>query len=371
MKLIDRMLLWGFFKAWIVCFVSLVSLYLVIDLFGKFDDFLDAAENNVDGLLEVMGVFYLYQVVLIFDRLCGVIVLLASMFTIAWMQRHNELLPLLSAGVPIRRVLWPVFLGALVMLGINTANRELLMPQFADRLQNPASDPNGERVKLVNGAYEPNGILVSGQKAYRHGQLVLDFTCTVPEKLAGALQHISAKEARYIPPGPDKYSGGWLMTETTPPDLPHKLKTAGNEPVLEVLDPGKFFLRTERVDFDLLIRTRNWYQYASTYTIFREMQKAESSRLAAMAVQVHIRLTLPLLTLLMVLMGVSNILRDQSRNIFLNAGICLVLAALFHAVCYLAKHLGENEYVSPPLAAWLPVFLFGPLALTMFDSIHT
>ena len=34
-------------------------------------------------------------------------------------------------------------------------------------------------------------------------------------------------------------------------------------------------------------------------------------------------------------------------------------------------HLGDSEFLSPALAAWLPVLGFGPLAFVLFDAIHT
>ena len=77
-----------------------------------------------------------------------------------------------------------------------------------------------------------------------------------------------------------------------------------------------------------------------------------------------------LLTIL-VLMGLSVILRDQNRNVFISTGLCLGLCAVFFAACLACKHLGDNEYLAPALAAWLPVILFGPLAFVNFDAIHT
>ena len=50
---------------------------------------------------------------------------------------------------------------------------------------------------------------------------------------------------------------------------------------------------------------------------------------------------------------------------------CLVVAALFYASCYLAKYLGDHEYLSPTMSAWLPVILFGPPSVAMTDAIHT
>lgn len=370
MTLIDRMLLKAFLKAWIVCFLSLVSLYLVIDMFGKIDDFLEIANGTLAGMVQVVASYYGVQIVMIFDRLCGIIILLAASFTVAWMQRNNELAPLLSAGVPTRRVIQPVILGSLLMLGVSLVNREVVMPRVSGRLQHPASDPHGEKMRTVNGAYEPNGILIAGQSAYNPERRVNGFTCTIPEKISGSLVHITAREARYIPPGPERYSGGWLLTETTPRELP-TWKDAGGEPILEMIDPGKFFLRTEQVDYQAVTRNRNWHQFASTWAIYRELQSGGPAHLKSLSVQLHMRLTLPLLTMLMVLMGMSNLLRSPSRNLFVNAGLGVVLAGLFFAVIYLARHLGENGFLDPPLAAWLPVFLFGPITFAMFDAIQT
>jgi lipopolysaccharide export system permease protein len=73
----------------------------------------------------------------------------------------------------------------------------------------------------------------------------------------------------------------------------------------------------------------------------------------------------------MVLMGIAIVHRDQCKSVFLNAGMCLVVAAVFYAVCYLTRYLGEHEYLSPTMAAWLPVMLFGPPAVAMADAVHT
>jgi lipopolysaccharide export system permease protein len=90
-----------------------------------------------------------------------------------------------------------------------------------------------------------------------------------------------------------------------------------------------------------------------------------------MAVLFHIRLTRPLLGFLLVLMGLSVILRDTTRNVIVSAGSCLVICAGFFIVHYTCKMMGEYDYISPPLAAWIPVLIFGPFSIVLFDSIQT
>ncbi len=142
--------------------------------------------------------------------------------------------------------------------------------------------------------------------------------------------------------------------------------------VLEQIAPTKMFLKTQEVDFDVLTRdARKWFYFASTWRIFKELRKSDVERLAPMAVLFHMRLTRPILGMILVFLGLSVILRDQNRNVFISAGLCLVICAVFFAACFACQQMGDKEFVSPALAAWLPVMIFGPLAFVMFDAIHT
>jgi lipopolysaccharide export system permease protein len=367
MNLLDRQLIRGYLKAYLVCLVSLLSLYVVVDLFLNVEEFAEQHHGLVP-ILKHVGTYYGYKVSQIFDLLCEAVVLLAAMFTVAWMQRSNELLPLLSAGVSTQRVVRPVLWSACAMLALTVVNKEIIIPRIGSFLLLPRNDPNGEKRLDAHGAFEPNGIHLAGESAFRREQVVQKLACLMPQNLAPDLIHLRAENAYYYPPGEGPCGGGgWLLTETEPRELPRW----NNPAILEVLDSGKYFLHTEEVDFDLLTRNRTWFIYASTARLLEELNKPDSTRLAAMAVVFHMRLTRPILGLLLVYMGLSVILRDQNRNIFISTGLCLVLCAVFFAAIFTCKHLGDNDYLAPALAAWLPVLCFGPLAFVLFDAIHT
>jgi lipopolysaccharide export system permease protein len=173
-----------------------------------------------------------------------------------------------------------------------------------------------------------------------------------------------------VPPGDGPRTGGWMLsgTTTTPADI-----DAGVAPeVLESLSPGRFFLRTD-VDFEKVTRQKNWWLCLSTWDLLRDLGKTEAqgSRLASLAVLFHTRLTRPFLAMILVILGLSVILRDQNRNLYISAGLCLVLCGLFFFACFFCKYLGEHEHLSPAMAAWLPVIVFGPLSFVMFDAVHT
>jgi lipopolysaccharide export system permease protein len=366
MFLLDRQLIRSYLKAYLICFISLLSLYIVIDLFTNIDDFTSANQGVMEATNHILT-YYAYRSTQIFDKLSEAIVLLAAVFTVAWLQRNNELVPLLSAGISTQRVVRPVILSATLMLGLSLANQELLVPHIADQLLNARVDPQGDGEVILPWAYETNGILLAGQTAYRKQGLVKNFCVTIPENLGNGLVELAASEARYIPRGSGKYSGGWLLTETQPPQLDNWTNTK----ILEPIDAGKYFLYTQDVDMAALTRHSKWFVFASTYQLFEEMSKPESKKLSPMAVLFHMRLTRPILGLILVFLGLAVILRDQNRNVFVAAGMCLVMGATVFAGTFFCKFLGDHDFVAPALAAWGPVLFFGPLAFVLFDAVHS
>ena len=95
--ILDRQRYWAFFKAYVICYVSLVGLYVVIDAFANLDEFYKRAEGV--ELFRIMGRYYLVHQSQFFDQLCGVIGMMAAIFTVTWMQRNNEQLAMLAAGM--------------------------------------------------------------------------------------------------------------------------------------------------------------------------------------------------------------------------------------------------------------------------------
>jgi lipopolysaccharide export system permease protein len=366
LKIIDRQMIRGYFKSYFVCLTSLLSLYVVVDLFTNLDSF----TRDKAGLAEVarhIGSYYGYRVPQIFDKLCEAIVLLAAMFTVAWMQRNNEQVPLLSAGVSTRRIVSPILLCAFATLGLALLNQELVIPRIAEQLMMDKDDPEGDKTVPVRGAYEPNKVHIAGERGVRRGLVVYKFNCLIPEGLRSnedQQPYLQAEEAHYIQ-GNGSRPGGWELLRTQPADV---TPIPG---VLSVLDSGHYFLYTREVDFDVLTRNHNWFQMVSTWELLGELNKPDSTRLASVAVLFHTRLTRPLLGMVLVLMGLSVILRDQNRNVFISSGMCLVLCAVFFATCYMSKTAGEYEFFSPAAAAWAPVVVFGPFALVLFDAVHT
>src|SRR5438309_692307 len=215
LTLLDRSLIWSYLKAYLVCLVSMMGLFVVVDLFTNLDKFTQASKGFVP-VMQHIGLVYLNKLPQIFNHLCEAIGLLAGMFTVAWMQRNNELLPLLSAGVSTRRVVQPVLICAGAMMILASLNQELGLPHIDSFMIENRENPDGAKEVDVKGNYDRYGTLIGAEKAVMKDRLLKNFNAVIPP---GPGRHgyttLQAKVAHYIPESlDDKRSGGYLLEET-------------------------------------------------------------------------------------------------------------------------------------------------------------
>jgi lipopolysaccharide export LptBFGC system permease protein LptF len=210
MWILDRERYWAFLKAYIICFITLVGLYVVIDAFSNFDEFTSRATGW--GLCKVMARYYLVHMSQYYDRLCGVIGMMAAIFTVTWMQKNNELLAMMAAGISTHRVIRPVWISSIIVSALAVFNQERIMPVIAEELQRNHADDE-THVKRIFSRYDTNLILFQGREANRQSQTILGFNATLPIEIFGALHELSADQATYIPPEDPTVplKGGWLL----------------------------------------------------------------------------------------------------------------------------------------------------------------
>jgi lipopolysaccharide export system permease protein len=214
LRILDKQRYWSFFKAYVICYVSLVGLFIVIDAFSNFDEFTKRAEGI--EVLRVMARYYLVHQSLFFDYLCGVIGMMAAIFTVTWMQRNNEQLAILAAGISTHRAIRPVLASSLIVSGFAVANQELIMPRYAEELAK-SHDDDGQRTVHVSGRYDSRGIYLHGVDADRATKTIFPFYSTIPVGIFGSMRNIKGKQATYVPTDHPTapLKGGWLVRDAT------------------------------------------------------------------------------------------------------------------------------------------------------------
>lgn len=145
MTQIDRYVLFLYGRVFVVCFLTLSGLLVVVQLFTNVDEFIGFGKAQ-GGFVRGLIVYFGPQMLSLYDRLCGLITLLATMFVFAWLSRTNELTALLAAGISKGRIVTPLIIASLVMIGVAAILRETAIPKFREILSKTPPELTGETI---------------------------------------------------------------------------------------------------------------------------------------------------------------------------------------------------------------------------------
>lgn len=378
MRKIDRYLLRQFVQVFLICFVSLAGLYTVIDAFGRLDDFTTGDQSLGEAALSA-GRYYAMQSIGFFNKTSGVLTLIAAMFTVTWIQRHNEMTALLAAGVPRLKVLMPVLVASVgIALGA-AALREFVLPEIREELSLDSKDLAGDRTVDLKPRYDNvTDILLGGQRVNLATQTIENASFSLPPRLSGTFgKQVQAKSARYLAAEGPRPAGYVLNEVTTPTNIdaqpPVKDKDGG---VIVIttrdapwLQPGQAFL-VSGVSFELLASGTQWRDLASTSELVRELANPSTDLGPDVRVAVHSRVVQPMLDITLLLIGLPLVVSRGSGNPFVAIGLCVAVVTAFFILTLGGQALGGGGWIQPALGAWLPLMAFVPVAAFQAESLR-
>lgn len=362
MKIMDRYLLINFLLAFTICFSSLVGLYVIIDLFSNADEFL---EDHPGMFIFVRRAFKYYFVHSFeyYGRLSPIITQIAAMATLAQLHRQNEVVAILAAGVPTRRVLVPILMGACLTIGFGVVNREMILPELSEVLQRMHEDIEADKTLLPSMQIDRDQVLFRATFAERE-ELRLDMVnVTLPMEVVGTLQEVRCDRA-YNEQDPQTGNWGWRLVNATPVQI---LQPTGK---VKKLENGELFVFSNVTFWDM-IRRPNWTFFASTFTLVNELGKSGVKDPAGVRILIHNRLMHPVLNFILVLIGVPFVLQWERKNIYRSIAVSMLLSALFFMFDTTSGYFASYGYLDEMTAAWLPVLVFGPIAMSLMHRIGT
>jgi lipopolysaccharide export LptBFGC system permease protein LptF len=133
MKTLDRYVARSFLFCCLVVFLVFMGLRIIGDLFVNMDEFVKGDRQFLEVLGHVVN-YYGAQSLVYITELGGVTVTFGAAFTLARMNKSNELTAMLASGVSLYRVLLPILVGSIGLVGLIVVDREVLIPRIAPRL---------------------------------------------------------------------------------------------------------------------------------------------------------------------------------------------------------------------------------------------
>ena len=377
MNIIDRYLLRQFMQNFVICFISLTGVYVVFDAFTYLDAFMSLAKGT--ALLKIMAAYYGNQSLFFFDRTSALLVLMAAMFTMAWIQRHHEMTALMAAGISRIRVVTPVLVAAMAIIFLAVVNREFVIPAVKDQLAKRPSDLKGNVIEEVYPQYDnATDVLIGGHDAVidqnRIEEPVFMAPADNPSLFAYGKQWSAA--AAYYSPAKRGRPGGYLLVGVVEPkNLAQRPSlTFEGRPVLmtphdyDWLKPDEAFLVSD-VTIDELTGGTVLRRFASTAELIWALKNHSVYFSPDVRVSIHVRILQPLLDITLLFLGLPLVVSRDNRNVFVAIGLCMGLVAFFFIVQIAFQQLGAGCLLSPALAAWAPLMIFVPAAVAMANSM--
>lgn len=379
MCLMDRHIAAMFVRTFAICFVSFAGLFVVIDAFQNLDSFLDFGRAQ-GGLLGAMAKYYYYRCLMMFEMTAPLLTLVSAMFTVANLQRWNEMTALMAAGMPKRRILAPILVSAAAIFLAIAAARELYLPVVRDEpgigrnAQDLAGNMKRELTPLLD---ERTGVWFKGGGSLLASKTVLEPDFRLPAALAEYGEAIRGASAEYHGRSGPRPAGYLVRKVTFPTDFAQKPSLALPDigPVIltpkdapELLKEDELYLVTQ-VTFDQLTGGATWRKYGSIRELVAGLRNPSLRLGEDVELAVHSRIIQPLLDMTLLLLGFPLMVANNRRNIWTSMGQCMLTVAGFVLSQQIFQQLATQGVLSPPLAAWLPLMVFAPFAALVSEPL--
>jgi lipopolysaccharide export system permease protein len=304
--------------------------------------------------------------------------MISAIFTVTWLQRHQEMTAMLAAGISKFRIVRPLLLAAIAVSLFAAASRELVIPRIRNELSRDVKNLSGSQAQdLESRSDSQTDILIGGEQAIVSQRRIVNPTFVLPAALSLYGKRLEAATADYLE-ATAEHPAGYLLTEVR---APKKIDTRAplmlDKRVIVVtrhdadwLEPRQAFV-VSHLPFELLVSGSNWQNYASTGELVAELSNPSTHHGAGVRVAVHARVLQPITDATLLMLGLPLMFSRRSRNVFLSIGICLLVSAAFSVVTLTCQSLGGLNLLRPTLAAWAPILIFGPLAVGMSDTLRT
>lgn len=123
MFLLNKYLLTRYIQNFITVSTAFIAIYLLIDFFQKIDKF-----TSHGGSMALALKFFFLNVPFILDQLGPVLILLSGVITLGILHHNNELRALKAGGIPLRIIVKPIIIGALLSTILFFAMAQWILP---------------------------------------------------------------------------------------------------------------------------------------------------------------------------------------------------------------------------------------------------
>ena len=379
MRILDRYVAKNFLIGYFIAFCVLTGLRIIIDLFVNLDEFTEHADLETVVVIKYIFTFYLLNSTLYFRDFAGMITVVAAAFSFGKMVRHNELVAVMASGVSLKRIIFPIVFLALLLTGVLVIDQELIIPPLADKLVRSHNDVPGQESYQVRFISDGKGSLINSLKFDVETSTLYDPTILLRRQIKPGIWEVTGRIDAEKAIDSDK-TGQWVFytrSSETGEWLSHGLlfeKGSGNGKRKGLQPVASYTSDITARDIPVRCESEHKTLLSLRQLMALEAQKIQITDMAQLSSQKHFHITDPLINLVMLMISLPILVCRDPKSVksavmisFALTGACFI----FTFVCKILATEVVFDRVIPELWAWLPVFIFLPIAFIELDSMKT
>jgi lipopolysaccharide export system permease protein len=354
-KILDRYVMREFLSYVGLGLAGFIVIFVVVDLFEKIDVFLDHKAP-----FTLIARFYLFRAPEVIVLAFPVALLLATFLALGQLNKFGELTAMRAAGLPLLRILRPVFaiaagcamsallIGELVAPGASR-ERDRIYDEQIQRVRRDVARERADVTYLGAGGrmYYIRLYVIPEQRM--HEVSVLEFA---DGKLTG---RVDAAEATWD--GKHwVFSSGWIRHFEGGRE---KAEPFDRLPMPQLAEDPRDFAKESLQPAEM-----NYLQLRH----YIHKLRASGLRVANYLVDLHLKLSFPLFNLIVVMIGASVATRLRLQSAALGFGFSVIIAFVYWGFMQLGKALGHSGLISPYIAAWMGDVVFGAAAVLLLGQ---
>ena len=363
MKILDRYVAKNFLTGYAIAFFVLIGMRIITDLFVNLDEFTEHSELSTIAVIRHIFLFYGYNSTLYFRDFAGMITVVAAAFSFGRMVRSNELVAIMASGVSLKRTISPIVILSLVFTGVLLIDQELIIPRLADRLVRSHDDIPGQESYSVLFLSDAKGSLICSKRFDTETTMLHDPTILLRKNIRPGLWQVTGRIDADSATDVDK-TGEWKFVNGRYLDFD---SNEGARPI----DSYTSSVTAKNIS----VRRKSEYKtLLSLRQLIALADQGTDKDLARLYSQKHFRITDPIINIVMLLISLPILVCRDPKTMKSAVMVSFALTGACFVTTFACKILATEivfDKVMPELWAWLPVFIFLPIAIIELDSMKT
>ncbi len=358
MKIIDKYLLAQFIKPFLICFCTFTMLFVVIDLFNHLSDFIE-----MQVPLELAVRYYLGIMPSLLVYIVPISLLLALLYMLWQMMRHNEIIAMRASGIGLMRIIAPIFaVGFFASVAVSVLN-ETIAPSSTYWAMQLIERIKGGKDTSLRYSYNLPFKNETEHRIWRIGTFDSESNIMYDVEIVQERPDDGSKSETYKAKEVRFYDGQWWLFDVSIQQHDYNNYPVGLPRKEAIYQCPAWSEKPE--DFKNEIMPPELLSAKSLRDYVKKRKNLSNKTRANYLVNMHARLAMPWTCLVVVLFAVPCGLRTARHGALIGIMSALLAFFGFYFLMMVGQWLGKMLLIDPFLAGWLPNIIFFLLALLL------